>query len=218
MIGSSRRRARDPERNGSSRRPPGASAGRRRRSATDRHMRWSAVRQRPRPAGAAARRAERPTRVTRDHPARPGVKVERPQAAGRPRAVPAGRRRRPRTNDLDAGRLRAGWYSRRVRASAERGRVQGPGRAEADLGPRAVPVARIPMRNSWPPTAIRNCSAGLPAHPDRYPNHYPDPYPDGYPYPYPDGYPGGGVPGEPASACLRWSGRSRGRVTGKNRP
>jgi hypothetical protein len=44
------------------------------------------------------------------------------------------------TNDLDAGVCRAGWYSRRVRASAERGRVQGPGRAEADLGPRAVPA------------------------------------------------------------------------------
>jgi hypothetical protein len=46
---------------------------------------------------------------------------------------------RPRTNELDAGACRAGWYSRRVRASAERGRVQGPGRAEADLGPRTVP-------------------------------------------------------------------------------
>jgi hypothetical protein len=45
-------------------------------------------------------------------------------------------------NDLDPGRLRAGWYSRWARASAERGRVQGPGRAEADLGPRAFPVAR----------------------------------------------------------------------------
>jgi hypothetical protein len=31
-----------------------------------------------------------------------------------------------------------GGISRRVRASAERGRVQGPGRAEADSGPRAV--------------------------------------------------------------------------------
>ena len=45
---------------------------------------------------------------------------------------------RPRTNELDAGVCRAGWYSRRARASAERGRVQGPGHAEADLGPRTV--------------------------------------------------------------------------------
>jgi hypothetical protein len=43
-------------------------------------------------------------------------------------------------NDLDAGRFRAGWYFRRVRASAERGRVQGPGRAEADLGHRTLTV------------------------------------------------------------------------------
>ena len=43
---------------------------------------------------------------------------------------------------LDAGGCRDGWYSRRVRASAERGRVQGPGRAEADLGPRTVTAAR----------------------------------------------------------------------------
>ena len=38
-----------------------------------------------------------------------------------------------RRYDLDAGVCRAGGISRRVRASAERGRVQGPGRAEADL-------------------------------------------------------------------------------------
>ena len=35
-----------------------------------------------------------------------------------------------------SGVRRAGWQSRRARASAERGRVQGPGRAEADFGPR----------------------------------------------------------------------------------
>jgi len=50
-----------------------------------------------------------------------GAPAGRPTPSGRPR----GRRRRPRTYDLDAGRLRAGWYSRRTRASAERGRVQG---------------------------------------------------------------------------------------------
>jgi hypothetical protein len=75
----------------------------------------------------------------RDHPARPGVKLERPQAASSPSGHPSWPATwRPRTNELDAGACRAGWYSRRVRASAERGRVQGPGRAEADLGPWAV--------------------------------------------------------------------------------
>jgi len=37
-----------------------------------------------------------------------------------------------------------GGIPRRVRASAERGRVQGPGRAEADLGPRAVSDVLLP--------------------------------------------------------------------------
>jgi hypothetical protein len=37
-----------------------------------------------------------------------------------------------------------GGSSRRVRALAERGRVQGPGRAEADLGPRAVTDVLLP--------------------------------------------------------------------------
>src|SRR5918995_6453444 len=36
------------------------------------------MRQRPCPAGAAARRAERPNACPGDHPARPGVKVETP--------------------------------------------------------------------------------------------------------------------------------------------
>jgi hypothetical protein len=45
---------------------------------------------------------------------------------------------------LDAGVCRAGWYSRRVRVSAERGRVQGLGRAEADLGPGAVSDVVLP--------------------------------------------------------------------------
>jgi hypothetical protein len=36
-----------------------------------------------------------------------------------------------------------GGISRRVRVSAERGRVQGPGRAEADFGPRTLPTALL---------------------------------------------------------------------------
>jgi hypothetical protein len=77
----------------------------------------------------------------------PGSSWSPPQAASHPRAVPAGRRRRPRRNELDAGVCRAGWYSRQVRASAERGRVQGPGRAEADFGPPSAPLCpALPCR------------------------------------------------------------------------
>src|SRR4029450_6307798 len=72
------------------------------------------------------------------------------------------RHRRPRTNDLDAGVCRAGWYSRRVRASAERGRGQGPGRAGGDPGPwagsdlllpRAIPNAAPDHPGGIPDTA-----------------------------------------------------------------
>jgi hypothetical protein len=92
----------------------------------------SRVRQRPRSAGIAARRAERPTRGPRDRPARARGQGGAP--AGRP-ARPRRPWGRPRTNDLAAGRSWTGWYSRRAGASAERGRVQGPGRAEADPSP-----------------------------------------------------------------------------------
>jgi hypothetical protein len=47
----------------------------------------------------------------------------------------------PRRDVLTPAACQAGWYSRRVRASAERGRLQGPGRAEADPGPRTLPGA-----------------------------------------------------------------------------
>ena len=40
-----------------------------------------------------------------------------------------------------------------MRASAERGRVQGPGRAEADLGPRTVTVALFLTAIRAPPDA-----------------------------------------------------------------
>ena len=59
---------------------------------------------------------------------------------------------------LDAGAGRVGWYSRRARASAERDQVQGPGRAEADLGLRTLAV--LPLLSVIPsvpparPTAI----------------------------------------------------------------
>jgi hypothetical protein len=101
------------------------------------------VRKCPRPAGAAARRAERPTRVTgtiRPDRGQGGAPAAASRPPGRPRPSASAARR----YDLDAGVCRAGWYSRRVRASAERGRVQGPGRAEADLGPRAVSDVLLP--------------------------------------------------------------------------
>jgi hypothetical protein len=52
-----------------------------------------------------------PVGPTRDHPARPGVKLEPPQPPVGRLTVPGRRHRRPRTNDLDAGVCRAGWYS-----------------------------------------------------------------------------------------------------------
>jgi len=63
------------------------------------------VRQRPRPAGAAARRAERPTRVPGTIRPDPGSSWSARRPPGAHLAVPAGRLRRPRTNELDAGRL-----------------------------------------------------------------------------------------------------------------
>ena len=85
-----------------------------------------------------------------------------------------------------------GGISRRVRASAERGRVQGPGRAEADLGLRAVPVRLLPsvIAEQPPGPHLRRFSAPrLP--PDGSPDHPPDPSPDGSPNPSPDGSPWG---------------------------
>jgi len=65
------------------------------------------LRQRPRPAGAAARRAERPTRVTGTIRPDPGSRWSARRPPTRAQAVPAGQRRRPRTNDPDAGACRA---------------------------------------------------------------------------------------------------------------
>jgi hypothetical protein len=44
---------------------------------------------------------------------------------------------------LTPAACRAGWYSRWVRASAERGWVQGPGRTEADFGHWTLPVVLL---------------------------------------------------------------------------
>jgi hypothetical protein len=105
-----------------------------------------------------------PVGPTRDHPTRPEVKLERPQAARTLESslwpTPAAEYER-----ADAGRLRAGWYSRRARASAERGRAQGPGRAEADLGPGPSSSCYSP-RNSWrpsrPPSSDFSATLGFP--------------------------------------------------------
>jgi hypothetical protein len=85
-----------------------------------------------------------PDPCPRDHPARPGVKLERPQAAHHALgpSQPAGAGGRGRTS-LTPAAVGPGGISRRVRVSAERGRVQGPGRAEADLGPRTLPATLL---------------------------------------------------------------------------
>jgi hypothetical protein len=89
--------------------------------------------------------------------------VERPQAAVALSGRPNCRRRRPRTNDLDAGRLSGRVVFRRVRASAERGRVQGPGRAEADFGPRTITVAcnSLSLFSAVRAHRFLNCLVGL---------------------------------------------------------
>jgi hypothetical protein len=74
------------------------------------HPAGQRVRQRPRPAGDAARRAERPTRVIGTIRPDPGSSWSARRPPDVPWAVPAGRRRRPRRYDLDAGVCRAGWY------------------------------------------------------------------------------------------------------------
>ena len=167
---------------------------------------WTA-RQRPRPAGAAARRAERPTRIIGTIRPDPGSSW----SARRPPAVPgpsqlAGAGGRGRTS-LRPGAFGPDGISRWVRASAERGRVQGPGRAEADLCPWILPVALLTLAiPSGPPSGSTAIFRPLWTSPDRSPDHPPDPSPDGSPNPSPDWVPPGvGDLREPASACLRWS-------------
>jgi hypothetical protein len=142
-IGSSRRPA-ALECNGSSRRPSLSGSDRHAWRRADRHICWSAG-----CGSALARRV--PLRGGRNaRPVSPGPSGPTRGQAGGPAGrqpcldCPAGRRQRPRTNELDAGRFRAGWYFRRVRVSAERGRVQGPGRAEADFGPRTLSDTLFP--------------------------------------------------------------------------
>jgi hypothetical protein len=103
-----------------------------------------------------------------------------------------------------AGGCRAGWYSLRVRASAERGRVQGPGRAEADFGPRTVTAALFAEAI---PSGHRDDGAGIPRTPD-LPRMVPPTGPlipplMGPPTPPLMGPPGVGDPWLPASARLR---------------
>jgi hypothetical protein len=96
-------------------------------------MRWSAGAVAPSPGGCRRAEGGTPDPCHRDHPARPGVKVERPQAASSPTwpFQVAGAGGRGRTT-LTPALVGPGGISRRVRASAERGRVQGPDRADAD--------------------------------------------------------------------------------------
>ena len=122
-----------------------------------------------------------------------------PAAAGRPLGRPSWPASAARRYDLDAGRLRAGWYSRRVRASAERGRVQGPGRAEADLGPWAVPV--VIFRRQFPsghPDVCMAISRPRGSPPDGSLQGSLDPSPDGSLNPSLNGSPRGW------GTCGRW--------------
>jgi hypothetical protein len=98
-------------------------------SATDRHTRWSArrgsalARREPLRGGRNARPVSSgPSGPTRGQGGAPAGRPTCPERHGAGVTAPASR---PRTNDLDAGRFGPGGISRRVRASAERGRVQG---------------------------------------------------------------------------------------------
>ena len=78
---------------------------------------------------------------------------------GRPRR----RRRRRGGMRCTPASVGPGGSSRRVGASAERGRVQGPGRAEADLGPssaRLCPACRAEQGNLARRPGIMSCSRG----------------------------------------------------------
>ena len=99
-------------------------------------------------------------------------------AAGRPLGRLRPSASAARRYDLDAGVCRAGWYSRRARASAERGWVQGPGRAEADLGSRAHRHVQFRVAILGRLTApILELFGWVARHSDRYLKHYPDGYP-----------------------------------------
>jgi hypothetical protein len=52
-------------------------------------MRWPDGAGAPSPGGCRCAEGGTPDPCPRDHPARPGVKVERPQAAGRPSGCPS---------------------------------------------------------------------------------------------------------------------------------
>jgi len=185
--------------------------------AADRHAGWT-TRQRPRPAGTLrVGRNARPVSPGPSGPARGqgGAPAGHPIGLGPSRVAVAW----PRTYDLDAGRFWAGWYSRRVRASAERGRVQDPGRAEADPGPRTVPAARNSAGNSSSPSGTLPEISWVPAcYAVGYVDHYSDPYHDGYSDPYHDGYTGDRVPGETSGVPVTAGQHApRGGVTRKNR-
>ena len=84
-----------------------------------------------------------------------GAPAAAPRASDRPRP-PASRRGGTTLTPVSVG---PGGIRRRVRASAERGRVQGPGRAEVDFDPRTLPDVLFP---SAIPNADPDRSSGIP--------------------------------------------------------
>ena len=113
---------------------------------------WSAtsVALAPSPGGCRSAAGGTPDPCPRDHPARPGVKLEPRRSLAWPRAVPAADAGGRGGTSLTPAVCRAGWYSRRARASAERGRVQGP------AAPRPITRRRQSGRRPKLPGVIRS--------------------------------------------------------------
>jgi len=145
---------------------------------------WAA----PSPGGCRCAEGGTPDPCPRDHPARPGVKLERPQAARLPRAVAVGRRWRPRTNELEAGRFRAGWYFPPGEGIGRTRLGAGSRPRRGRFRPQGRPRWAISKRNcEQPPGPIYDDSRP----PRLPPDGSPDPSPDGSPNPSPDGSPWG---------------------------
>jgi hypothetical protein len=108
---------------------------------------WRSGRQHPRPAGAAARRAERPTRESgtiRPDPGQGGAPAAASRPPGRPRPPALAARR----NELDAGARRAGSYFPPGEGVGRTRPGAGPRQRRGRFRPRTVPVALFPRCNS----------------------------------------------------------------------
>jgi hypothetical protein len=142
--------------------------------------RWCTGAGAPSPGGCRCAEGGTPDPCHRDHPARPGGKLEPPQPPGVHRAIPAGRRRRRGGTSLTPAAVGPGG----IPAGRGRFRPQDPPRCAIARLNSERPFKRSTaiFRPLWTP-------------PDRSPNHppdpSPDPSPDGSPNPSPDGSPWG---------------------------